>query len=189
MKFWSRLFRRRKRKNEELTEETDGAVYGLAEHEVDLEDEQQRTGYVESLLTQIADAQKQISECESEYAMVDLYLKDMELIDYISGEDREKLTECAKAVHLLEADKSRYEKKKKHMSDTDYAKMERLSEDAHDSLARLQEAEQTGKRKAGMSVQKAGSKDSNGKSAWHGDHHHSSGLFLYRDPADHAVCL
>ena len=65
---------------------------------------------MESLLTQIADAQKQISECEAEYAMVDLYLKDMELIDYISGEDREKLEDCAKAVHLLEEDKSRYEK-------------------------------------------------------------------------------
>ena len=142
MKFWDRLFRRRKRKKEELTDEADEAIYGLTESEVDLEDEQQRTGYVESLLTQIADAQKQIGECESEYAMVDLYLKDMELIDYISGEDREKLEDCAKAVHLLEEDKSRYEKKKRHMSDADYAKMERLSEDAHDSLARLQEAEQ-----------------------------------------------
>ena len=125
MKFWNRLFRRRKKKKEELPDEADGAAYGLTEHETDLEDEQQRTGYVESLLTQIADAQKQISECEAEYAMVDLYLKDMELIDYISGED-----------------KSRYEKKKRHMSDADYAKMERLSEDAHDSLTRLQEAEQ-----------------------------------------------
>ena len=142
MKFWNRLFRRRKKKKEELPDEADGAVYGLTEHETDLEDEQQRTGYVESLLTQIADAQKQISECEAEYAMVDLYLKDMELIDYISGEDREKLEDCAKAVHLLEEDKSRYEKKKRHMSDADYAKMERLSEDAHDSLTRLQEAEQ-----------------------------------------------
>ena len=142
MKFWNRLFRRRKKKKEELPDEADGAAYGLTEHETDLEDEQQRTGYVESLLTQIADAQKQISECEAEYAMVDLYLKDMELIDYISGEDREKLEDCAKAVHLLEEDKSRYEKKKRHMSDADYAKMERLSEDAHDSLTRLQEAEQ-----------------------------------------------
>lgn len=85
MKFWNRLFRRRKKKKEELPDEADGAAYGLTEHETDLEDEQQRTGYVESLLTQIADAQKQISECEAEYAMVDLYLKDMELIDYISG--------------------------------------------------------------------------------------------------------
>ena len=142
MKFWNRLFRRRKKKKEELPDEADGAAYGLTEHETDLEDEQQRTGYVESLLTQIADAQKQISECEAEYAMVDLYLKDMELIDYISGEDREKLEDCAKAVHLLEEDKSRYEKKKRHMSDADYAKMDRLSEDAHDSLTRLQEAEQ-----------------------------------------------
>ena len=142
MKFWNRLFRRRKKKKEELPDEADGAAYGLTEHETDLEDEQQRTGYVESLLTQIADAQKQIGECEAEYAMVDLYLKDMELIDYISGEDREKLEDCAKAVHLLEEDKSRYEKKKRHMSDADYAKMERLSEDAHDSLTRLQEAEQ-----------------------------------------------
>ena len=142
MKFWNRLFRRRKKKKEELPDEADGAAYGFTEHETDLEDEQQRTGYVESLLTQIADAQKQIGECEAEYAMVDLYLKDMELIDYISGEDREKLEDCAKAVHLLEEDKSRYEKMKRHMSDADYAKMERLSEDAHDSLTRLQEAEQ-----------------------------------------------
>lgn len=33
-----------------------------------------------------------------------------------------------------------------------------------------------------MSVQKAGSKDGNGKPAGHGGYHDSGGLFLYRDP-------
>ncbi len=148
MKFWEKWFKRSvKYKNiEELVEEELAAEeeesYVVTKDQVNMRDSVDRQRYVCSLLEQIADAEKQVESYKAEYNTVNRYLQDMEDLEFISGEDKESLHEHAKAIHLLEADKHKYEEKKQRLSDADFAKMERLEDDTDEGVRKLREAEE-----------------------------------------------
>ncbi len=147
MKFWKTWFKRTEKYKpiEELIEEelvAEEESYVLSKDQVDMKSSSDRQRYVESLLEQIADAQKQIDTYKTEYNTVNRYLQDMEDMDQIAGEDREGLQEHAKAIHLLELDKHKYEEKKHRLSDADFAKMERLEDDTDEAVKKLREAEE-----------------------------------------------
>ncbi len=148
MKFWEKWFNRsRKYKSiDELVEEELGAEeeesYIVTRDRVDMKDSGDRQRYVTSLLEQIADAEKQIESYKEEYNTVNRYLQDMEDLEFIAGEDKESLHEHARAIHLLEADKHKYEEKKQRLSDADFAKMERLEDDTDEGVKKLREAEE-----------------------------------------------
>lgn len=147
MKFWKTWFKRTEKYKpiEELIEEelvAEEESYVLSKDQVDMKSLSDRQRYVESLLEQIADAQKQIDTYKTEYNTVNRYLQDMEDMDQIAGEDRESLQEHAKAIHLLELDKHKYEEKKQRLSDADFAKMERLEDDTDEAVKKLREAEE-----------------------------------------------
>lgn len=148
MKFWEKWFKRSKKYksidemiDEELAAE-EQETYVITRDRVDMKDSGDRERYVTSLLEQIADAEKQIESYKEEYNTVNRYLQDMEDLEFISGEDKESLHEHAKAIHLLEADKHRYEEKKQRLSDADFAKMERLEDDTDEGVKKLREAEE-----------------------------------------------
>lgn len=148
MKFWEKLFGRTKKyKNidelvdEELTLDEEES-YVITRDRVDMKDSGDRERYVKSLLEQIADAEKQIESYKEEYNTVNRYLQDMEDLEFISGEDKESLYEHARAIHMLEADKHKFEEKKQKLSDADFAKMERLEDDTDEGVKKLREAEE-----------------------------------------------
>lgn len=148
MKFWEKWFRRTKkyRNIDELVEEElrveEDESYIVTRDQVDMKDPGDRERYVTSLLEQIADAEKQIESYKEEYNTVNRYLQDMEDLEFISGEDKESLYEHARAIHMLEADKHKYEEKKQRLSDADFAKMERLEDDTDEGVKKLREAEE-----------------------------------------------
>ncbi len=148
MKFWEKLFgRARKYKSiDELVEEEltldEEESYVIKKDQVDMKDPGDRERYVTSLLEQIADAEKQIESYKEEYNTVNRYLQDMEDLEFISGEDKESLYEHARAIHMLEADKHKFEEKKQKLSDADFAKMERLEDDTDEGVKKLREAEE-----------------------------------------------
>lgn len=145
MNFLKKLFKKRTYEvlESDQTESLDEEKSYLVDiSQVNLSDEYERNKYITALLEQIGEAQAQIEQCEVEYKTVDSYLLDMEEIGYIGGDDKEKLLEYAKAIHLLERDKIRYEEKKERMSDEDFAKMQRLSDDTDDGVKKIREAEE-----------------------------------------------
>lgn len=148
MKFWEKLFSRTKEyKNiDELVDEElaleEEESYVVTRDRVNMRDPGDRERYVTSLLEQIADAEKQIESYKEEYNTVNRYLQDMEDLEFISGEDKESLHEHARAIHMLEADKHKYEEKKQRLSDADFAKMERLEDDTDEGVKKLREAEE-----------------------------------------------
>lgn len=108
---------------------------------VDMDDSFDRQRYVKSLLEQIADAQGQMKKLQEEYDSVNAYLQDMELIDNISGADREYIIEQAKAILGLNQDRERYKTKKLRLSDKSYQKMDGLKDDAVEGMKKLRETE------------------------------------------------
>jgi len=148
MKFWEKWFNRSKKYKsiDELVDEELGVdeeeSYIVTRDQVDMKDPGDRERYVTSLLEQIADAEKQIESYKDEYNTVNRYLQDMEDLEFISGEDKESLHEHARAIHMLEADKHKYEEKKQRLSDADFAKMERLEDDTDEGVKKLREAEE-----------------------------------------------
>ena len=147
MKFWEKWFgKTQKYKNiDDLVEEELGSEeesYVVTRDMVDMRDSGDRQRYVTSLLEQIADAETQIESYKAEYNTVNRYLQDMEDLEFIAGEDKVSLHEHARAIHLLEADKHKYEEKKQRLSDADFAKMERLEDDTDEGVRKLREAEE-----------------------------------------------
>ncbi len=148
MKFWEKWFDRTKKYKsiDELVEEElqaeDEESYVITRDRVDMRSSGDRQRYVTSLLEQIKDAETQIESYKAEYNTVNRYLQDMEELELIAGEDKQNLQEHARAIHFLEADKNKYEEKKQRLSDADFAKMERLSDDTDEGVKKLREAEE-----------------------------------------------
>lgn len=148
MKFWENWRKKSEkyRKIDEIVAEElevpEEEAYLVSIDQVDMKDSGDRERYVLSLLEQIADAEGQIENCKNEYNTVNRYLQDMEDLEYISGEDKERLHEHANAIRLLEVDKHKYEEKKNRLSDADFAKMERLADDTDEGVRKLREAEE-----------------------------------------------
>lgn len=147
MKFWEKWLKRSEKYKpiEELIEEeltAEEEFYVVPRDQVDMKSSSDRHRYVESLLEQISDAQKQLDAYKTEYNTVNRYLQDMEDLELIAGEDKASLQEHAGAIHRLEIDKHKYEEKKQRLSDADFAKMERLEDDTDEGVKRLREAEE-----------------------------------------------
>ena len=117
------LFRKNKITTDEpqLTEEN----VSLESGQVNMQDSYERQQYVQSLLEQIQDAQDQIEGYEKEYQTVDLYLRDMEEIEYIPPEEKKQLIDIARSVEMLQSDKTKFEKKGNRLSDDHFEKIQR----------------------------------------------------------------
>ncbi len=142
MGFWKDLFLKAKESlSEDDTYEEEPQVYVVGSDNVNLRDEYERRRYIESLLQQVADATEQVDEYNSEYRTINSYLKDVEELEFIHGEDKQKLAEYAGNIVHLSVDKKRYEEKKDRMSDEDFDRMDRLYDESDEGAKKLREAE------------------------------------------------
>ena len=142
MKFWEKWRRRKQNKDTKSGEVQDQEQECLISRDsINMSDAGDRERYVHSLLEQIADASVQIGLYKEEYQTVDRYLKDIEEIEYFSPQEKQQVTEYAKAIRLLEGDKSKYEEKKQHLSDEEFSRLEKLEDEVEEGVGKLREAE------------------------------------------------
>jgi hypothetical protein len=109
--------------------------------DVDITDDAQRETYVSACLEQMAEASRELDTLSGEYNLVTTYLTDMEVIEAQPEDIQAKLKVYAQKITEIETDKEKFEKKRKIMTDSDYAKMERLEQYMPDGYSRLKEAE------------------------------------------------
>jgi hypothetical protein len=109
--------------------------------DIDITDDAQRETYVSACLEQMAEASRELDTLNGEYNLVTTYLTDMEVIEAQPEDIQAKLKVYAQKITEIETDKEKFEKKRKIMTDADYAKMERLEQYMPDGYSRLKEAE------------------------------------------------
>lgn len=141
MGFWKKLFRFKKVKNDDA-ENWAELVY--ARENVDVYDAEQRMRYVTSCLEQIAEASQELENVSYEYSLVTSYLTDIEEIEALPKEERDKVDKIARALKSLEQENSQYKDKKILISDEEYYQMRRQETEVEEGINKLKEAEKYG---------------------------------------------
>ncbi len=115
---------------------------GLSRDSVDMHDRQQREEYVRACLEQMSEASKELATLGGEYNLVTSYLTDMEEIEALDDDTKEKLKEYAKKLAALESDKERLAERKGMMPEAEFSRMERIEQYMPDGYKTLKEAEE-----------------------------------------------
>lgn len=141
MGFWSKLFSRRTYQ-ESLPEDWENVVYDR--DAVDFGDEEERVRYVTSCLEQMEEADREVNLLAGEYARITSYLTDMEEIEALPWEEREKVNEIAGRLVTLEQESSSYRGKKNRMADSDFYRMREQEGEIQEGIEKLMECEEYG---------------------------------------------
>lgn len=115
--------------------------YDRKEMKLNMNDREQRKGYVSSCLEQMVEASKELEKLDMEYGTVTSHLKDMEEIEALPEEEKAELTAAAEKIRELEDKTGVYLEKKNRMSDEKFHQMDRL-EDAEEGCRKLTETEE-----------------------------------------------
>lgn len=143
MNLFKKLFR--KKRDYEPLEETEQEEENLAAESrknLDVTDRVQRVKFTESCLEQMKEAVNEVKRLQSEYRLVSAYLKDMDEIGALPDSERALIEEHAKAIYTLDSDRTQIHARSSHMAESDYRRMERLSEEAEEAVKKLEEAEE-----------------------------------------------
>lgn len=108
---------------------------------VNMNDREQRKGYVQNCLDQMAEAVRELESLNVEYSTVTSYLKDMEEIEALPEEEKAELIASAEKIQELEDKRGIYLGKKNRMIDEKFHQMDRMEEDAEEGCRKLQETE------------------------------------------------
>lgn len=138
MGFWQKLFRKKK-KEEEQGENWEQIVY--ARDQVNFHDGEQRSQYVTNCLEQIAEASREMDMLTGEYNLVTSYLTDIEEIEALPDEEQEKVEIIARKLQTLEQERQTYQGKKHRMPDTEYYQMRKQETELEEGIRKLKEAE------------------------------------------------
>ena len=141
MGFWKKLFRSKKVKEDK---EENWAELVYARKNVDIYDQEQRTRYVTSCLEQIAEASQELENVNYEYSLVTSYLTDIEEIESLPEEEREKVNKIARTLQSLELEYAQYKDKKILISEEEYYQMRRQETEVEEGIDKLKETEKYG---------------------------------------------
>lgn len=145
MKIFDKLFKKNKQPQIQSLEEEASEVLSqeisLSREDIDVFDKEQRRHFVDSCLEQMSEAVKEMDSLKGEYELVNSYLKDMEEVEQIKGQDKKDLEDHASSIVMLSLDTKQYQGKKRTMSDKDYGKMARLKDEAEEGIVKIKEAE------------------------------------------------
>lgn len=109
---------------------------------VDMHDSLQREEYIKACLAQMTDASKELDTLGGEYNLVTSYLTDIEEVESLSPELKEKLKGYAKKIVELEGNKEKLEERKGLMPESEFNHMERIEHYMPDGYHKLKEAEE-----------------------------------------------
>ena len=136
----------------EETEETEGGTEtgkerwdwdSLIDERVFLKvsDPYQREKYIRSLVEQIKGASAELDKLSYEYNVVTAALKDMDELESLPEEEKDRMEEYARRLTQLEQETSRYEKKKVKISESQYYRMEQYEDSANEIYDEMKKAE------------------------------------------------
>ncbi|MDD2971806.1 MAG: hypothetical protein PHE02_06715 [Lachnospiraceae bacterium] len=140
MKFWNRLFKRKKAVKTNESEWDENPV--LRREDIDMHNPAEREKYVRSCLEQIEEASRETDELAGEYAMVTSYLTDMEEVEALPLEEKKMIAEQAGKVVNIIGEQKRIQTSSNRMSDTDYKHMERIQDDMPEGYEKLKNTEE-----------------------------------------------
>lgn len=140
MKFWQKLFGRRKKRQEE--DDWENVVY--TREGVNFENAEERNQYVDGCLEQMAVAAKEFELLSGEYALVTAYLTDTEEVEALPESEKEVVDTAAKRLLVVEQERQDYLDKKDRMPDSLYYRMHDKEEELEEGIRKIKEAEQFG---------------------------------------------
>ena len=91
-----------------------------------ISDPYERGKYIRSLIEQMKEASGELDKLSYEYNLVTATLKDMDELEALPPGEKEKVSELAKQVSLLQKEDERHKEKKSRMTDAQFHHMEKL---------------------------------------------------------------
>lgn len=141
---WRRIFGRKEKENIscELEDGTERTLPVFHRENVNMHNKAEREQYIRNCLEQIADAEKELHHLEYEYNMVTSHLTDIEEFERSPEEMRFEIREAAQKLDELKDVQEDPAKRESRISDTDFARMEKVEADVEDGIKKLREAEE-----------------------------------------------
>lgn len=130
------------RDNDEYEYDGEWSDTSLSRDGVDMHDSLQREEYIKACLAQMSDASEELDTLGGEYNLVTSYLTDIEEVEALSPELKEKLKGYAKKIVELEGNKEKLEERKGIMPESEFNHMERIEQYMPDGYHKLKEAEE-----------------------------------------------
>ena len=91
-------------------------------------DPYQREKLIRSLVEQVKNASGEIDKLQFEYNVVTAALKDMDELDALPQEEKQRVTECAKKILYYQKERQDYQHKKSKLTESQYYKMEQYED-------------------------------------------------------------
>lgn len=113
----------------------------LKRDDINIHDKRQRESYVKACLEQMSEASRELETLGGEYDLVTSYLTDMEEIEALRDETKEKLRGYATKILELENNRDRLNEKRKLVTTDEYTRMERIEQYMPEGYERLKKAE------------------------------------------------
>ncbi len=133
-----------RKEREEESEEVDrilkDRVYFEKEN-VDLKDDNARMTYLTHLRDAVLEGKHQCEEVKFEYGRVTSYLKDIQLIDQASEEDRKVISDSARRIVDLTEMRRSIRQKRYHITEAQRKALDRFEEDVQHDIGKLLEFE------------------------------------------------
>ncbi len=140
MGLFQKLFKRKRvRPVEENWEEI---IY--SREGIDFYSREDRNGYIENCLEQMAEARKEIELLNGEYSVVTAYLTDTEEIEALPTGERDTLSITANRLKAIEQERQNYLSKKDRMPDSVYYRMKEREHELEGALRKMKDAEGRG---------------------------------------------
>lgn len=136
-----RFFKRPGEEEEEVYD-PDWEEASLKRDNVDMHDGVQRERYVKACLEQMGEASKELDTLGGEYNLVTSYLTDMEEVEALPDEIKDQLRKYAMKIVELEDSKEKFDEKRVIMTDTEYARMQRVEPYMPEGYNKLKETEE-----------------------------------------------
>ena len=128
--------------NDEYEYDGEWGEASLSRDGVDMHDGLQREEYIKACLAQMSEASEELDTLGGEYNLVTSYLTDIEEVEALSPELKEKLRGYAKKIVELEGNKEKLEERKGLMPESEFNHMERIEQYMPDGYHKLKEAEE-----------------------------------------------
>lgn len=135
----AKIFKRRKR-GENGSDDWEKIVYDR--DAVDFEEEEQRSRYITNCLEQMEEATREWNLLSGEYSLVTSYLTDIDEIESLPSQEREKLNSIAAQYAALEQERQKYQDKKNRMGNAVYYRLREHEDDIQNGIAKLRECEE-----------------------------------------------
>ncbi len=137
MGLFQKLFGRKKVKP--IEENWEEIIY--SREGIDFHSKEDRSGYIENCLEQMADAKKEIELLNGEYSVVTAYLTDTEEIEALPAGEKDILSIAANRLKAIEQERQNYLSKKDRMPDSVYYRMKEREPELEGALKKMKDAE------------------------------------------------